>query len=193
MCELIRASVEFAISQLAIFEDKRDDIWIPQRLDLKPLVNAEFCAFRSQCFSNSCDHNEKFWRDLRGNRHTSTAPVLRPIPHNRRTSPSRRTPRRGSLGREATLTFNCARSAALLTFSSREVTFVPRSGRASCSKDSLGPTSVYAVGRSTQLDRSEDCGDKKNLLKKHQSGFGGSPYYPPFESVSTDRFFANGP
>jgi len=37
--------------------------------------------------------------------------------------------------------------------------------------------------------KTEDCGDKKrNLLKKHQSGFEGSPYYPPFEIVSTNVF-----
>src|SRR5215217_3054761 len=54
MCELIRASVEFAIGQLAIFEDKCDDIRISFRLDFKPLVKAELCAITHVRFR--CKH-----------------------------------------------------------------------------------------------------------------------------------------
>jgi hypothetical protein len=54
MRELIRASVEIAIGQLAIFVEKRDEIRIPFRLDFKPLVNAELCAITQVRFR--CKH-----------------------------------------------------------------------------------------------------------------------------------------
>jgi hypothetical protein len=33
----------------------------------------------------------------------------------------------------------------------------------------------------------------KTTSLKHLSGFGGSPYYPPFRIVSTHGFFTSGP